>query len=235
LNADWSVATTYFNGLDIDDHLRQTSGASGVSYFLTDHLGSTSTLTDATGNPVEQGAYDSFGNSAGSAHTRYGYTGRERDPDTGMLYYRARFYDPSIGRFTSEDPVNFDGGINWYAYVENNPISNTDPFGLQKYDGELSELCTDCDTIDNDILILEASLIQAILVGLRMKEESLRNVKGRGRNAKGMSARIHRFPLGNESESESEGGQEIAGASTSQRWMNSKCKNYLPGKWSRFG
>jgi len=82
----------------------------GVSYYLNDHLGSTAALTDSSGNLLEQTAYDSYGNSAGSARTRYGYTGRERDADTGMLYYRARFYDPQVGRFISEDPIGFLGG-----------------------------------------------------------------------------------------------------------------------------
>jgi RHS repeat-associated protein len=109
LNADWSVATTYLNDLGIDNHLRQTSATSGVSYFLADHLGSTAALTDATGNILEQTTYDSFGNSAGSARTRYAFTGRERDPDTGILYYRPRFYDPQIGRFLSEDPLGWLG------------------------------------------------------------------------------------------------------------------------------
>lgn len=94
LNADWSVATTYLNDLGIDNHLRQSSSTTGVSYYLTDHLSSTAGLTDSGGNLIEQFTYDSFGNNSGSARTRYGYTGRERDPDTGLLNYRARFYDP---------------------------------------------------------------------------------------------------------------------------------------------
>jgi hypothetical protein len=65
LNADWSVAATYLNGPGIDNHLRQTSATAGISYYLTDHLGSTSGLTDSSGNIVEQIAYDSFGNSSG--------------------------------------------------------------------------------------------------------------------------------------------------------------------------
>jgi len=130
LNADWSVATTYFNGPGIDNHLRQTSSTAGVSYFLADHLGSTSALTDAGGNLVETNNYDSFGNSTGSTRTRYGYTGRERDPDTGQLYYRARFYDPQVGRFISEDPAGLVAGINPYLYVGNDPIQWTDASGL---------------------------------------------------------------------------------------------------------
>jgi RHS repeat-associated protein len=131
LNADWSVATTYFNGPGIDNHLRQTSATTGVSYFLNDHLGSTAALTNVNGNPVEQENYDSFGNSASSARTRYGYTGRERDPDTGMLYYRARFYDPQVGRFLSEDPMGFYAAVNWYAYVGDDPISYIDSTGME--------------------------------------------------------------------------------------------------------
>lgn len=50
---------------------------------------------------------------------------------TGFYYYRARYYDPKIGRFISEDPIGFRGGINFYAYVENNPVNDTDPTGLQ--------------------------------------------------------------------------------------------------------
>ena len=70
-NADWSVATTYLNGPGIDNHLRQTSATTGVSYYLTDHLGSTAGLTDSSGGLREQVAYDSFGNSTGSSLTRY--------------------------------------------------------------------------------------------------------------------------------------------------------------------
>jgi RHS repeat-associated protein len=130
LNADWSVATTYLNDLGVDNHLRQTTATTGVSYFLPDHLGSTAALADSNGNVVEQIAYDSFGNSSGSSRTRYGYTGRERDRDTSLLYYRARFYDPQIGRFISEDPAGLAGGVNGYSYTRNNPLIRKDPSGL---------------------------------------------------------------------------------------------------------
>jgi RHS repeat-associated protein len=66
--------------------------------------------------------------------TGYGneaFTGREWDPETGLYYYRARYYDPKIGRFISEDPIDFEGGVNFYSYVENNPVNLVDPEGLQ--------------------------------------------------------------------------------------------------------
>jgi len=131
LNANGSVATTYFNGLRIDNHLRQTNATSGVSYFLTDHLNSTARLTNSGGDIVETLEYDSFGNGPGGTRARYGFTGRERDVDTGMSYYRARFYDPQLGRFSSEDPIQFKGGINFYGYTLNNPVNYTDSSGLE--------------------------------------------------------------------------------------------------------
>ena len=121
----------YTNGLGIDEKLSLRVNGGSPLYFVADHLGSTRALTDASGNVVERTDYDSFGNGAGSLLTRYGYTGRELDADTGLMYYRARWYDPQAGRFLSEDPIGFAGGVNWYAYVENNPLSYTDPDGLQ--------------------------------------------------------------------------------------------------------
>lgn len=82
------------NWLGIDNKLRSSNGTN-VSYFLADHLGSTNGLTDSTGTLSSHTAYDSFGNQIGNLATRYGFTGRERD------YYRARFYNPKIGRFIS--------------------------------------------------------------------------------------------------------------------------------------
>jgi RHS repeat-associated protein len=51
------------------------------------------------------------------------------DPPGPSKYYRARYYDPKIGRFISEDPIGFAAGVNFYSYVENNPVNLTDPFG----------------------------------------------------------------------------------------------------------
>jgi len=131
LNADLTVAVDYLNGPDIDNKLQQTAGGI-ASYFVTDHLGTTRALTDASGNVTSSLSYDSFGNViSGSTSTRYTYTGRETDFDTGLMYYRARWYDPRPSRFLSEDPIDLAGGINLYAYVLNNPVKFKDPQGLK--------------------------------------------------------------------------------------------------------
>lgn len=135
LNSDGSTVN-YLNGPGIDNKLRLTDSrlsATGPLYFLHDHLGSTTALTNSLGVVAGQVTYDGFGNSAGTALTRYDYS-RERDPDTGLLYYRARWYDPQVGRFVSEDPIGFGGDINWYSYVANNPTRWIDPTGLDDAD-----------------------------------------------------------------------------------------------------
>lgn len=77
--------------------------------------------------------YDSFGfltSSTGSATNWFRYTARQFDSDTALYYYRARYYDPTTGRFLSEDPIGFVGGINRYRYVGNNSLLYTDSSGL---------------------------------------------------------------------------------------------------------
>ncbi|HKP68704.1 MAG TPA: RHS repeat-associated core domain-containing protein, partial [Pyrinomonadaceae bacterium] len=126
--------TKYQNGLGIDDKLKLSGG--GVSkYFLADHLGSAVALTNSGGTVTDQTSYDSFGDQTSSLPTRYGFTGRERDNFSGLMYYRARFYDPNLGRFVSEDPIGFDGGdINLFAYVWNSPSGFADPYGESPLD-----------------------------------------------------------------------------------------------------
>jgi RHS repeat-associated protein len=130
LDGSGNAIADYLNAPGIDNKLRQTV-SNTASYLLTDHLGTTRSLADATGNVISGLSYDSFGNiGSGPSSTRYTYTGRELDTDTGLMYYRARWYDQSQGRFISEDQWAF-GRINLYSYVTNNPLSYVDPLGEQ--------------------------------------------------------------------------------------------------------
>jgi RHS repeat-associated protein len=123
----------YLNGPGVDSKIWQKSGTTQY-YFSQDHLGSTTALTNTNGALVERETYDAYGNTAGSSRTRYGFTGRERDPLTGLMHYRARSYDPQLGRFMSEDPIGLAGGINQFAYVGNDPQNRKDPSGLHEID-----------------------------------------------------------------------------------------------------
>jgi RHS repeat-associated protein len=129
-----SDTTSYLKGSGIDHTLKQTSTATGTVYFLQDHLNTTRWLTDTSGNVVTQMQYEAYGESSGNAFTRFGYTGRERDDATGLLYYRARWYDPQQGRFLTEDPAGLLGGPNLYGYVSQDPVNATDPTGLYELD-----------------------------------------------------------------------------------------------------
>src|SRR5437588_12921919 len=96
-------------------------------------LGSITSLTDPAGAVVETNEYDSFGRElshTGPVVHPYRYTAREWEADTNLYYYRARYYDQSTGRFLSEDPIGFAGGINFFDYSFNNPAKFIDPSGL---------------------------------------------------------------------------------------------------------
>ncbi len=115
----------------VDEYFQRTDLA-GVRNFLTDALGSTLALADSTGTLQTQYTFEPFGNTSvtGTATSNsFAYTGRELDP-TGLYFYRARYFNPSLQRFISEDPLGQQGGINVYAYAFNDPVDLTDPFGL---------------------------------------------------------------------------------------------------------
>jgi RHS repeat-associated protein len=107
---------------------------SGItSYYEQDGLGSVTSLSNSTGALAQTYTYDSYGKLAASTGTLTNslqYTAREFDQETGIYYYRHRYYDADTGRFLGEDPIQFRGGIDFYRYSLNSPIGFKDPFGL---------------------------------------------------------------------------------------------------------
>ncbi len=102
-------------------------------YYQGDHLGSVRALTDATGLVANSYDYDAYGNieaSSESVTQPFTYTGREFDAESGLYYYRARYYDAATGRFINQDPIGFAAGdLNLYRYVFNSPVNLRDPDG----------------------------------------------------------------------------------------------------------
>jgi RHS repeat-associated protein len=125
----------------IDDKLKTKTGTTS-QFYLQNHLGSTVALTNSSGAITESQSYDSFGNRTNTTFSnRYQFTGREYDATTGLQYSRARWYDPQLGRFISEDPIGFGGGdVNRYVYVGNGTLSKIDPMGLQASGGGIQFL-----------------------------------------------------------------------------------------------
>jgi len=116
---------------------RIASKTAAATYFYhTDHLGSTSILTDGTsGANVSECYYYPFGavRSCTGVSAKYKFTGQEEDAETGLYYYGARYYDPQLGRFISADTIVPDPfnpqALNRYSYALNNPLRYIDPTG----------------------------------------------------------------------------------------------------------
>lgn len=130
--SNWTSPTAqYTHGPNMDDPIIRAT-ATAAQYFHQDGLGSVVGLSSEAGVTTGTQGFDAWGNKrpggTGSI-PQYGYTGREPD-ETGLIYYRARYYDPTIGRFTQRDPAGLQGGINQYAYVNGNPMNLVDPSGL---------------------------------------------------------------------------------------------------------
>ena len=149
----------YINGLYVDEPLQmRRKGAAGapdsVYYFHRDDLYSVVALTDSTGAVAERYDYDDYGaptflnpdgsvqlkagstteaSNSSALNNRYLFTGREWDPELNLYFYRSRYYDPRMGRFTQMDSIGVwgdEGSIgNAYSYAMNHPLGHIDPFG----------------------------------------------------------------------------------------------------------
>lgn len=113
-------------------------------YHIKDHLGSVVALVDSTGtNMIESYEYDAWGNvtvftngalaSKSKIGNRFLFQGREYSWKTKLYYFRARWYDPTTGRWLSNDPIGISGGLNQFVFVGNNPVNFFDPLGLDIY------------------------------------------------------------------------------------------------------
>ncbi len=135
-NSNNVLMKRYVNGPGIDNALAYADQYGAGYYYIKDGIGSV-TKRYAPPTSIISFNYDSFGKvklSRGDTLT-HGFTGRQYDEETGLYYYRARYYDPGVGRFIERDPISFAGGdVNLYGYVQNNPINLTDPSGLKPGD-----------------------------------------------------------------------------------------------------
>jgi RHS repeat-associated protein len=107
-----------------------------TSYYHSDGLGSITALTDAQGNLTDTYAYRPFGETDGhngNSQQPYRFAGEHLDPEAAMQYHRARWYDPSTGRFTAMDPLSGKPSrpatLHKYAYANNDPVNQIDPTG----------------------------------------------------------------------------------------------------------
>ena len=145
----------HISGLALDQHLAHVENGN-PTYYLSDHLGSIVRTTNASGATTLVRSYDPWGRpTEGASASGHAYTGREWDAQVGLYYYRARYYDPELGRFLSPDPLGSDSlpsqghlvhvALERYAYALNSPAVHTDPLGLcppgQEIDFDKIEVC----------------------------------------------------------------------------------------------
>lgn len=137
-----AIDTAYHTGLEIDEVLARY-GSTGNKTLLTDALMSVIAQGNDDQSVQNFYAYSPYGEVATVGPddgNPLQYTGREND-GTGVYFYRARYYDPVLKRFISEDPIGVAGGINVYTYVDGSPINFTDPQGLSSGMGGSTESC----------------------------------------------------------------------------------------------
>ena len=130
LNVSNVATANLLTGLGIDEVYSRTD-IGGTQSFLSDALGSTIAMADSAGAIAASYTYEPYGKASktGTTSNTQTYTGRE-DDGTGLYYYRARYYHPTLSRFISEDPIGYAAGPNVYAYVGGNPVIFKDSRGL---------------------------------------------------------------------------------------------------------
>jgi RHS repeat-associated protein len=140
INCNQQNFKIYANGSEIAVVTRESISLDQETphYIHSDHLGSSTLITDAQGNVAENRSFDPFGNiSTDLSHSsvRAGFTGQDHDQDLGFINMKGRLYDPNIRRFMSPDPFVSHPldpqGLNRFSYVLNNPLNLIDPSGFE--------------------------------------------------------------------------------------------------------
>ena len=129
LSSDGTLQTRYVRGDQTNQLLARVDGSNNVGWYLQDHLNSVRGITNAAGTVVQSIDYDAFGNTTATGFGRYGYAGMQYEAGPGMYWTVNRVYDPSTGRWLSQDPLGLTPDVNTYRYVGNGPTNGTDPSG----------------------------------------------------------------------------------------------------------
>jgi RHS repeat-associated protein len=143
LDRERNVIRRYIPGAAIDERVAQLDAAGNVVFIHNDRQNSVIAISNILGAVIQKRAYGTYGETNPSQMTLqpnattihpFGYTGRRWDPDLGLYYYRARWYDPTLGTFLETDPIGSLDYVNLYAYVGLEPGNGVDPTGMMPGD-----------------------------------------------------------------------------------------------------
>jgi RHS repeat-associated protein len=161
IGGQWKIKTRYIPGPGVDQRVAMitvntTTGATTArEYYHADRLGNVIAMAAENGAVTANYVYTPYGvEDYGASGNPFRFTGRRWDAAVDLYYYRARYYDPELGRFLQTDPVLYADQMNLYAYVGNNPLNATDPMGectqasAAGPNTRSTEICADPATLD---------------------------------------------------------------------------------------
>lgn len=177
----------YVHGSGTDDPVIWYEGSvtTNPRYFFQNYQGSVITTADSSGNRGEIYAYGAYGETkdalgnfywptmGGTATSRFGYTGQMFLSEASLYHYKARVYDPILGRFLQTDPIGSTDDLNLYGYVAGDPINATDPTGLMYYtdDGFCEQGC-------DGFLSKVGEVLRDTLTPYKLPDSGLEHAKG---------------------------------------------------------